>query len=72
MAVKPILTEEVIANVAKKNKNQGKKEANKAFLGFMKAKELISAAHKVNFHIQIPTMLRYTYTCTIDREKPRN
>jgi hypothetical protein len=52
VAVKPILTEEVVASVAKKNKTQGKKEANKAFLGFMKARELISATHKVIIKIQ--------------------
>ncbi|OBZ86942.1 Nucleolar protein 12 [Choanephora cucurbitarum] len=46
IAVKPILTEEVIANVAKKNKNQSKKEEKKAFLGFQKAKQLISAENK--------------------------
>ncbi|KAI8361705.1 hypothetical protein BD560DRAFT_404476 [Blakeslea trispora] len=46
IAVKPILTEEVIANVTKKNKNQSKKEEKKAFLGFQKAKQLISAENK--------------------------
>jgi len=41
------LTEEVVANATKKIKNQGKKEANKAFLGFKKARELVAAANKV-------------------------
>lgn len=47
IAVKPILAEEVIANATKKKKSQDKKEANKAFLGFKKAKELIANANKV-------------------------
>lgn len=47
MAVKPILTEEVLAQVNKKKKVQGKNDKNKAFLGFLKAKELISNANKV-------------------------
>lgn len=47
MAVKPILTEEVLANVHKKKKVQGKQDTNKAFLGFMRAKELLSNANKV-------------------------
>ncbi|CEP19112.1 hypothetical protein [Parasitella parasitica] len=46
IAVKPVLAQEVIANAAKKTKSQGKKEANKAFLGFKKARELIAAAQK--------------------------
>ncbi|CAO0799729.1 unnamed protein product [Mucor circinelloides] len=46
IAVKPILTEEVVANATKKIKNQGKKEANKAFLGFKKARELVAATNK--------------------------
>lgn len=47
MAVKPILTEEVLANVTKKKKVQGNQDKNKAFLGFMRAKELLSNANKV-------------------------
>ena len=41
------MTEEVVANATKKIKNQGKKEANKAFLGFKKARELVAATNKV-------------------------
>lgn len=47
IAVKPILTEEVVANATKKTKSHGKKDANKAFMGFKKARELIAATQKV-------------------------
>lgn len=50
MAVKPILTEEVLAQVNKKKKVQGKNDTDKAFLGFMRAKELLSNANKVIMH----------------------
>ncbi|GAA5807134.1 hypothetical protein MFLAVUS_000485 [Mucor flavus] len=46
IAVKPILTEEVIANVQKKKTVLGKQDKNKAFLGFLKAKDLLSKANK--------------------------
>lgn len=46
IAVKPVLTEDIIASVNKKKKVQGKTEAKKAFLGFLKAKELLANANK--------------------------
>lgn len=48
LAVKPILAEEVTANVEKKNKSKGKKDGQKAFLGFKKAQALMAATQKVN------------------------
>ncbi|KAG0745801.1 hypothetical protein G6F57_008581 [Rhizopus arrhizus] len=46
IAVKPLLPEKVFADIEKKKKKQEKKEGNKAFLGFKKAKELLAASLK--------------------------
>ncbi|KAI9481180.1 MAG: putative nucleolar protein [Benjaminiella poitrasii] len=46
IAVKPILTEQLIAKAAKKTKNQEKKDGQKAYLGFKKAKELMAQKRK--------------------------
>lgn len=66
--MKPILTEEVVANVEKKKKNNAKKEGQKAFLGFKKAQELLKASQKVKpFTLLFPA---YIYFC--NREKLKN
>ncbi|KAI7902532.1 uncharacterized protein BX663DRAFT_511380 [Cokeromyces recurvatus] len=46
IAIKPILTEQLVAKATKKNKNQEKKDGQRAYLGFKKAKELIAQKRK--------------------------
>ncbi|KAG1176047.1 hypothetical protein G6F70_003680 [Rhizopus microsporus] len=46
IAVKPILPQDLLAKAEKKRKNQEKKEGNRAFIGFQKAKELLAQKRK--------------------------
>lgn len=70
IAVKPILSEEVIANVQKKKTVLGKQDKNKAFLGFLKAKDLLSKANKVPFiYIYVYTFKAKQLICVCVQRK---
>ncbi|KAI9246135.1 hypothetical protein BY458DRAFT_528213 [Sporodiniella umbellata] len=46
IAVKPILSSQILSKAEKERKKKEKKEGDKAFLGFKKTKELLAAAQK--------------------------